>query len=158
MGLIGTNGAGKSTLMNALGGYVPSTGDISVLGTDVTGKTPSQRAALGLGRTFQAATLFPELTVRETVQVALEARRRVPVPGGVHAREGSVVAREEAEVLANRLDLHKRGELQSPEPQEIQSCITKSLRDQLQSDTLAQPKLLSAKSIVCCFAPRNSNC
>lgn len=76
VGLIGTNGAGKSTLMNALGGYVPSTGDISVLGTDVTGKTPSQRAALGLGRTFQAATLFPELTVRETVQVALEARRR----------------------------------------------------------------------------------
>ncbi len=76
VGLIGTNGAGKSTLMNAVGGYVPSTGRVTLLGTDVTGKTPSQRAALGLGRTFQAATLFPELTVRETVQVALEARRR----------------------------------------------------------------------------------
>ena len=38
--------------------------------------SPSQRAPLGLGRTFQAATLFPELTVRETIQVALEARKR----------------------------------------------------------------------------------
>ena len=34
------------------------------------------RARKGLGRTFQAARLFPELTVRETVQVALEARNR----------------------------------------------------------------------------------
>jgi ABC-type branched-subunit amino acid transport system ATPase component len=76
VGLIGTNGAGKSTLMNAIGGYVPATGRVELLGTDVTTKTPSQRAALGLGRTFQAATLFPELTVRETIQVALEARRR----------------------------------------------------------------------------------
>lgn len=76
VGLIGTNGAGKSTLMNAIGGYVPSTGTVHLLGRDITTKTPSQRAAVGLGRTFQAATLFPELTVRETVQVALEARRR----------------------------------------------------------------------------------
>ncbi len=76
VGLIGTNGAGKSTLMNAVGGYVPSTGTVHLLGTDVSSKTPSQRAAIGLGRTFQAATLFPELTVRETIQVALEARRR----------------------------------------------------------------------------------
>ena len=76
VGLIGTNGAGKSTLMNAIGGSVPSTGTVHLLGRDITSKTPSQRAAVGLGRTFQAATLFPELTVRETVQVALEARRR----------------------------------------------------------------------------------
>ena len=40
-----------------------------------------QRAALGLGRTFQAATLFPELTVRETVQLALEARESHVVLG-----------------------------------------------------------------------------
>ncbi|MEM9463792.1 MAG: branched-chain amino acid ABC transporter permease/ATP-binding protein [Actinomycetota bacterium] len=76
VGLIGTNGAGKSTLMNAIGGYVPSSGRVELLGADVTDTTPSQRAARGLGRTFQAATLFPELTVRETIQVALEARRR----------------------------------------------------------------------------------
>ncbi|MGA4544185.1 ABC transporter permease subunit [Uniformispora flossi] len=76
VGLIGTNGAGKSTLMNAVGGFVPATGTVRLLGRDVGRSGPADRARLGLGRTFQAATLFPELTVRETVQIALEARGR----------------------------------------------------------------------------------
>ncbi|MBL7493816.1 ATP-binding cassette domain-containing protein [Frankia sp. AgB1.9] len=76
VGLIGANGAGKSTLMNAIGGYVPSTGTVELLGRDLSGDSAAARARAGLGRTFQAATLFPELTVRETVQVALEARGR----------------------------------------------------------------------------------
>jgi len=76
VGLIGTNGAGKSTLMNAVGGFVGSDGTIELMGMDVAGRSPAERAGLGLGRTFQAATLFPELTVRQTVQVALEARGR----------------------------------------------------------------------------------
>jgi len=76
VGLIGTNGAGKSTLMNAIGGFVPASGTVELLGRDVSGATPATRARIGLGRTFQAATLFPELTVRETVQIALEARGR----------------------------------------------------------------------------------
>ena len=76
VGLIGTNGAGKSTLMNAIGGFVPSEGTVEILGNDVLGRSASARARIGLGRTFQAARLFPELTVRETVQVALEARGR----------------------------------------------------------------------------------
>ncbi len=76
VGLIGTNGAGKSTLMNAIGGFVTSTGRIRLLGRDITRLSPPARARRGLGRTFQVATLFPELTVRETIQVALEARHR----------------------------------------------------------------------------------
>jgi ABC-type branched-subunit amino acid transport system ATPase component/branched-subunit amino acid ABC-type transport system permease component len=76
VGLIGTNGAGKSTLMNALGGFVPATGTVRLGGDDVSGLSPALRARAGLGRTFQAARLFPELTVRETVEVALEARGR----------------------------------------------------------------------------------
>jgi ABC-type branched-subunit amino acid transport system ATPase component/ABC-type branched-subunit amino acid transport system permease subunit len=76
VGLIGTNGAGKTTLMNALGGFVGSTGRVELMGEEISGKKPAQRARRGLGRTFQAATLFPELTVRETVEVALEARGR----------------------------------------------------------------------------------
>ncbi len=74
IGLIGTNGAGKSTLLNAIGGFVPSTGNVELLGRDVSRLAPHLRARAGLGRTFQAARLFPELTVRETVQLALEAR------------------------------------------------------------------------------------
>ncbi|HKY68782.1 MAG TPA: ATP-binding cassette domain-containing protein, partial [Acidimicrobiales bacterium] len=82
VGLIGANGAGKSTLMNAVGGFVPSTGSVEVLGTDVQGRAAHRRAALGLGRTFQDAALFADLTVRETVQTAVEAR--------AHARFASV--------------------------------------------------------------------
>jgi ABC-type branched-subunit amino acid transport system ATPase component len=76
VGLIGANGAGKSTLMNAVGGFVPSRGTIEVLGRDVQGLAPHRRAGLGLGRSFQDAALFADLTVRETVQTALETRAR----------------------------------------------------------------------------------
>jgi ABC-type branched-subunit amino acid transport system ATPase component/ABC-type branched-subunit amino acid transport system permease subunit len=76
VGLIGANGAGKSTLMNAVGGFVTARGSVALLGEEVADKSPGYRAALGLGRTFQAATLFPELTVNETLLVALEARGR----------------------------------------------------------------------------------
>lgn len=76
VGLIGTNGAGKTTLMNAIGGFVDATGTVELFGRDVSRDAPAIRARHGLGRTFQAATLFPELTVRETVEVACEARGR----------------------------------------------------------------------------------
>ncbi len=76
VGLIGTNGAGKSTLLNAIGGYAASTGRVELLGQDISHMRPHRRARIGLGRTFQAATLFPELTVRQTVELALEARKR----------------------------------------------------------------------------------
>ncbi len=76
VGLIGANGAGKSTLMNAVGGFVASTGSVRLLGEDVSQRSPGHRATLGLGRTFQAATLFPELTVNETLLIALEAQGR----------------------------------------------------------------------------------
>jgi ABC-type branched-subunit amino acid transport system ATPase component/ABC-type branched-subunit amino acid transport system permease subunit len=75
VGLIGTNGAGKSTLMNAVGGFVPCEGTVEILG-ERAHRTPAARSRQGLGRSFQAATLFPELTVRETVLVAFEARKR----------------------------------------------------------------------------------
>jgi ABC-type branched-subunit amino acid transport system ATPase component/ABC-type branched-subunit amino acid transport system permease subunit len=75
VGLIGANGAGKSTLMNAIGGFVSSEGTVALFGKDVSDEPPGVRASLGLGRTFQSATLFPELTVNETLLVALEARQ-----------------------------------------------------------------------------------
>jgi ABC-type branched-subunit amino acid transport system ATPase component/ABC-type branched-subunit amino acid transport system permease subunit len=76
IGLIGNNGAGKSTLLNAIGGFVPSRGSVMLLGRDVSKKSAHQRARAGLGRTFQAARLYPELTVRDTVELALEARKK----------------------------------------------------------------------------------
>ncbi len=74
VGLIGTNGAGKSTLLNAVCGFVEAEGRVFVLGSDVTDKNAHERHANGLGRGFQSARVYPDLTVRESLMVALEAR------------------------------------------------------------------------------------
>ena len=74
VGLIGTNGAGKSTLLNAISGFVPAEGRVFVLGADVTAQRSPARHARGLGRGFQGARIYPGLTVRESLMVALEAR------------------------------------------------------------------------------------
>jgi len=66
--LIGPNGAGKTTLFNAICGIGRlSAGTIQVGGIDVTGWQPHRIAKLGVGRTFQNARLFGEMTVLENV-------------------------------------------------------------------------------------------
>lgn len=77
VGLIGSNGAGKSTLLNVISGFVPAgDGRVVLLGADITRLPAYRRAEQGLGRIFQDARLFGDLTVRETVKVALEAHER----------------------------------------------------------------------------------
>jgi len=76
VGLIGTNGAGKTTIVNAISGFVPSSGIIELFGQDVSKLPAYKRARLGQGRAFQNARLFSSLTVRETLMVALESRQR----------------------------------------------------------------------------------
>jgi branched-chain amino acid transport system ATP-binding protein len=71
--IIGPNGAGKTTLFNLIAGELPPTaGRIAVFGQDVTRLPPERRAALGLARTFQVNTLFPNLTVTENVLLAAQ--------------------------------------------------------------------------------------
>ncbi|MBW3613785.1 MAG: ATP-binding cassette domain-containing protein [Actinobacteria bacterium] len=77
LGLIGANGAGKSTLLGVISGFVtPDAGTVHVNGENVTALAAHERARRGLGRVFQDARLFGELTVHEAVQVALESRER----------------------------------------------------------------------------------
>jgi ABC-type branched-subunit amino acid transport system ATPase component len=73
VGFIGPNGAGKTTLFDLISGFTPTaTGFVTIAGQDVTTRSPATRAALGLARSFQDARLFPEMTVNETMAVALE--------------------------------------------------------------------------------------
>jgi ABC-type branched-subunit amino acid transport system permease subunit/ABC-type branched-subunit amino acid transport system ATPase component len=114
VGLIGANGAGKSTLMNAISGYVGSTGDIEVLGRDVAHLSAARRHRLGLGRGFQSARLYPDLTVTETLMVALEARERSWLVPSLTALPPSVPAerrkRTEARELVDFLGLGRYGD------------------------------------------------
>ena len=73
LGLIGPNGAGKTTIFDLLSGLLPlDAGRIELHGVDVTSWGPDRRAAMGLGRSFQDARIFPSLTVAENVAIGLE--------------------------------------------------------------------------------------
>jgi ABC-type branched-subunit amino acid transport system ATPase component/branched-subunit amino acid ABC-type transport system permease component len=73
-GLVGPNGAGKTSIFNVCSGLVkPSAGRITLHGSDVTHASPSQRARLGLGRTFQRVQLFESLDVRSNITLARES-------------------------------------------------------------------------------------
>jgi branched-chain amino acid transport system permease protein len=70
LGLIGPNGAGKTTLVNVLSGFqAPDSGAVWLDGVDVTGRSPARLARGGLGRTFQAALPFAQLSCLESVAV-----------------------------------------------------------------------------------------
>ncbi|MGE0314124.1 MAG: ATP-binding cassette domain-containing protein [Lautropia sp.] len=74
--VIGPNGAGKTSAFNALTGRLPiGAGRIRVGDTDVTGKTAWQVARLGVGRKLQIPSVFPDLTVRQNLAVALWSGR-----------------------------------------------------------------------------------
>jgi branched-chain amino acid transport system ATP-binding protein len=71
--VLGPNGAGKTTLFNAVTGLIrPRAGRIRLFDRDVTHLAPHRRARLGLGRTFQITTLFPRLTVLDSVLLAVQ--------------------------------------------------------------------------------------
>jgi branched-chain amino acid transport system ATP-binding protein len=103
--LIGPNGAGKTTFINLLTGFLrPSAGEVYLGDEKVTTLPQHARVKRGMTRTFQINTLFPGLTVLESVVLACCERQR---RGRVWWRSvaGEHAAIEEAEEILSRLKL-----------------------------------------------------
>ena len=104
LGLIGQNGAGKTTLFDCVSGFLRVDGGrIKLLGEDITDLTPDQRAAQGLGRSFQEARLFPSLTTAETLAIARE--RQLLTRSMVAAALGQPVSIDSEEDTATKVDM-----------------------------------------------------
>lgn len=107
VGLIGPNGAGKTTFIDAITGFTPlSAGTVTFDGVDLAGKSPDERAHLGLTRTFQSLELFEDLTVRDNLMAAAEKARwnsfitDIILPG-----RGERAYREQVDIALDALNL-----------------------------------------------------
>ena len=103
--IVGPNGAGKTTWFNLVSGQLaPSSGRIFKGGNDITRLSPSARAKAGIGRAFQLTNLFPALTVRENVRLAVQARAGM---GSSLFRRAAALSglREEADAILERTRL-----------------------------------------------------
>lgn len=89
--VIGPNGAGKSTLFNLITGVLPASGgEVRFDGRRITGLPAHRICQLGIARTFQITALYPEMTARDNVRLAAQARapgRWRPWGGGATLRE-----------------------------------------------------------------------
>ncbi len=73
--LIGPNGAGKTTVFNLLTKFLtPTEGVIRFNGKDITSAKPAEIARMGVIRSFQISAVFPHMTARENVRVALQRK------------------------------------------------------------------------------------
>ena len=113
--LIGPNGAGKTTFFNMLTGvYKPTSGSISFLGEDVTGKPPHAITARGMGRTFQNIRLFQNMTAIENVLVGMHTRMKANLFNSivrtpfVKREEGA--ARDRARALLEEVGLRRKAQ------------------------------------------------
>src|SRR5215475_6841829 len=102
--VIGPNGAGKSTFFNLITGALkPDAGQILLDGIDIAGHSPPDIVRHGIGRAFQVASIFPSMTVQETMFAAVGAHQR---RAGVLARRFPLVeTRDRAEHIMELLGL-----------------------------------------------------
>ncbi|WP_218083103.1 ABC transporter ATP-binding protein [Anthocerotibacter panamensis] len=97
LSVIGPNGAGKTTLFNMLTGiYTPTTGEVQLAKTALTGLKPHQIADAGLARTFQNIRIFANMTVCENVMIGRHLRTRAGFLGSVLRTKG--MQQEEAAI------------------------------------------------------------
>jgi ABC-type branched-subunit amino acid transport system ATPase component/ABC-type branched-subunit amino acid transport system permease subunit len=101
VGLMGPNGAGKTTLFNAISGALrPDSGSVHFLGEDVSSLAPHQRAARGMGRTFQLIGLAKDQSVYENLLIA----QHLAAPYGVLASLTTLGSRHWEREVRTRAD------------------------------------------------------
>ncbi|MCA1451962.1 branched-chain amino acid ABC transporter ATP-binding protein/permease [Bradyrhizobium sp. BRP22] len=110
--VIGPNGAGKSTLFKMLLDEVsPTSGDVLLFGTRITGSGVSQAAQLGIAKSNQLNQLFPNLSVRENLRIAALGRRRGPMRIDLLRSADSLPdAEQQVDSVLALLDLIERAE------------------------------------------------
>ncbi len=90
--IIGPNGAGKSTYFNLITGYHRATsGKVLFKGKEITNWPAYHRCNLGITRSFQITSIYPKLSVYESVLMSLLSHRRITLhffsPARKHFRE-----------------------------------------------------------------------
>lgn len=107
--IIGPNGAGKSTLIGQLSGEVASDGGrIRFDGKDITSLPVYRRSQLGLARSFQVTTLFPDFTALDNVALSVQAHSGHSFRFWRNARS-EIQLREPAQAALERVGLAERG-------------------------------------------------
>lgn len=134
--IIGPNGAGKSTYFNLLSGaFAPSEGRILFMGKDITGMRQHEFAHIGIAKSFQITSLFPNFTVLENVRIALQAH--VSRYGMWRRRSALSGLTEQASVLLETVGLSGRAKSFARElAHGQQRCL------EIAVALAAQPKLL----------------
>jgi branched-chain amino acid transport system ATP-binding protein len=133
--LLGPNGAGKTTLLRVASGLLsPARGEVRLLGEDVTGRRPHQRARGGLCLVPEGRGIFPNLSVRENLTLQIPPWRR---------DAGYETALEAFPILKDRLT-HTAGSLSGGQQQmlALSRCF------------LADPKVVLLDEVSMGLAPR----
>ena len=108
--IIGPNGAGKTTFFRLISGEMtPTSGTIHLEGRDITGLPQHAVARLGVGKSYQITNVFPHLSARENVRVAVQGPARA---FDFWSRADRLVeVRQRAEALLETVGLGKKSDL-----------------------------------------------